>query len=122
MANAANPPAQGPAPNPSRESAAKTDEVTALLLQVLRNVNREVETTLEAENRAASTRELEGNAQKAVVHFREISRDLRTPADGSASFGNSAAGTTAATGTAGAPGSTGSTGTTGSAAQQARPR
>lgn len=96
MANPPNPSTQAHAP--ARDHAANTNDVTALLLEVLRNVNREVETT---------TRELEGDAQKAVVHFCEISRDLRTPADEGAIFGTSTAATTGSTGTTGTSGSTG---------------
>jgi hypothetical protein len=51
--------------------AASTNEVSALLLEVLRNVNREVQTALE----------LEGKALLAVVHFQQISIQLRTLAD-----------------------------------------
>jgi|KBSSwiStaDraftv2_1062776.scaffolds.fasta_scaffold520887_2 hypothetical protein len=56
-----------PAPNPN--------DVTALLLEVLRNVNREVKTTLD----------LSGRALAAVERFRAISISLRTLADASAS-------------------------------------
>jgi hypothetical protein len=73
-------PSPGPAPSPA--------DVTALLLEVLRNVNREVKTTLD----------LSGRAQAAVDHFRAISVSLRTLADGAAfSIGTgTAAGTTPA--------------------------
>ncbi|HEV7476526.1 MAG TPA: hypothetical protein VGO02_02180 [Burkholderiales bacterium] len=71
-------PAPGPAPSPT--------DVTALLLEVLRNVNREVKTTLD----------LSGRAQAAVDHFRAISVSLRTLADGSAFF-NASTGTAAGT-------------------------
>lgn len=97
MAHPANPPAPSPAPSlardPARDPAANMNEVTALLLEVLRNVNREVETTLESESR--TTRDLEGNALKAVLHFREISNSLRTPADGSVTYSGTATGTLA---------------------------
>lgn len=59
-------PGAGPATSPT--------DVTALLLEVLRNVNREVKTSLD----------LPGRAQAAVDHFRAISISLRTLADGSA--------------------------------------
>src|SRR5262249_8605566 len=68
-------------PDPSTQSPA-TDpgpgakEVTELLLDVLRNVNREVQTALE----------LEGNALRAVLHCRAISLSLRTLADGNTFF------------------------------------
>ena len=88
MANPDQPPAKSPAPSPvrdpARDPAANMNVVTALLLEVLRNVNREVETTLESESR--TTRDLEGNALKAVEHFRAISLSLRTPADGSVTY------------------------------------
>jgi len=48
-------------------------ELTAVLLDLLRNVNREVKTTLA----------LDGKAQAAVIHFQAISASLRTLADGS---------------------------------------
>jgi hypothetical protein len=63
---------------PSTQSSASdpgANQVTALLLDVLRNVNREVQTTLE----------LDATAQAAVDHFRAISLSLRTLADGSTS-------------------------------------
>jgi hypothetical protein len=61
---------------PSMQAAATVppaspNEVTALLIEVLRNVNREVKTTLA----------LEGKADFAVKHFRAISIELRTLAD-----------------------------------------
>jgi hypothetical protein len=86
--------ANNPNPSPSPSSSATRDpapapapvpsptDVTALLLEVLRNVNREVQTSLD----------LSGRAQAAVDHFRAISVSLRTLADGSASF-NTATGT-----------------------------
>jgi ABC-type methionine transport system ATPase subunit len=49
-----------------------SDQVTALLLDVLRNVNREVKTTLV----------LDGKAHDAVVNYQAIAADLRTLADG----------------------------------------
>lgn len=62
---------------PSTPAAANTtpanpNDVTALLIEVLRNVNREVATTTPA---------LDGKADFAVRHFRAISIDLRTLAD-----------------------------------------
>ena len=71
-----------PAPAPGVASATSPTDVTALLLEVLRNVNREVRTSLD----------LPGRAQAAVDHFRAISISLRTLADGSAF--NTAPGTT----------------------------
>ena len=55
------PPPPGPAPH----------DVTQLLLDVLRNVNREVKTSLE----------LTDKAKTAVEHFQAISLSLRTLAD-----------------------------------------
>ena len=112
--NQAGAPAPGPASGPT---AANTNDVTALLLEVLRNVNRQVESTRPADKGAS--RELEGNAQKAVEHFRQISLELRTPADGAASFGPARSATTAGTESAGA---TAAPATTGAAAAPARPR
>jgi hypothetical protein len=54
-----------PAPSPG-------GELTTLLLEVLRNVNREVQ----------ATPALDGRAQAAVAHFQAISASLRTLADG----------------------------------------
>lgn len=71
-----------PNPNPSipSVSAAAASDVSALLIEVLRNVNREVQTNLT----------LDGKALAAVRRFQALSRDLRTLADGpSATFGNS---------------------------------
>jgi hypothetical protein len=59
---AAAAPGQPPAPS----------DITAVLLDVLRNVNREVKTVLA----------LDGKAHDAVVHFQAISASLRTLADG----------------------------------------
>lgn len=65
-------------PTPSASSpgdATKTNDssnqVTALLLDVLRNINREVRTTTE----------LNGFASRAIENFRIISDDLRTVSD-----------------------------------------
>jgi hypothetical protein len=62
------------------KSAAAPNELTALLADVLRNVNREVRTSLA----------LDGKAAAAVAHFQQISAELRTLADGpAASLGGS---------------------------------
>lgn len=56
---------------PAAPAPAGNNDVTALLLDVLRNVNREVKSTL-----ALSTA-----AQAAILHFRAIAISLRTLAD-----------------------------------------
>ena len=67
MSKSDTPTTQSPASYPGPG----TNDVTALLLEVLRNVNSEVKTTLE----------LDGRAQAAVVHFQAISISLRTLTD-----------------------------------------
>ncbi len=62
-------PNPGPAPGPNPDP---TKDIVALLLNVLRNVDREVKTALE----------LDGRAKAAVVRFQAISADLATLADG----------------------------------------
>lgn len=56
------------AESPSPAASSSTDELVALLLQVMRNVDREVKTALE----------LGTEAQAAVARFRAISADLAT--------------------------------------------
>jgi hypothetical protein len=64
-----------PAHHEPQRSQAAPSELTAALLDVLRNVNREVKTTLA----------LDGKAAAAVAHFQAIAASLRTLADGAAS-------------------------------------
>jgi hypothetical protein len=64
-----------PAYHEPQRSQAAPSELTAALLDVLRNVNREVKTTLA----------LDGKAAAAVAHFQAIAASLRTLADGAAS-------------------------------------
>lgn len=67
-------------PGPAADAPYPSNDVGALLIEVLRNVNREVQTTLA----------LDGKALAAVQRFQAISRDLRTLADGpSSGFSNS---------------------------------
>jgi hypothetical protein len=66
------------AKTPAVAAATAPTDVTALLLDVLRNVNREV--------RCATV--LDGRAAQAVADYRRIATDLRTLADGpTSSFG-----------------------------------
>ena len=67
-----DPAPQRASPDPAYAPAVATNELTQLLLDLLRNVNSEVKTTLA----------LDGRAQAAVAHFQAISLSLRTLADG----------------------------------------
>jgi hypothetical protein len=68
--------------DPHRSQAAAPSELTQALLDVLRNVNREVKTTLA----------LDGKAAAAVAHFQAIAASLRTLADGSPASSTKGAG------------------------------
>jgi hypothetical protein len=57
---------------PARTQAAAGDDVAALLLSILRDVNRQA---------ATSTPQLSINASAAVANFRLIAESLRTLAD-----------------------------------------
>jgi hypothetical protein len=64
-------PASSPA-QPARPQAAAGDDVAALLLSILRDVNRQA---------ATGTPQLSINAAAAVANFRQIAESLRTLAD-----------------------------------------
>ena len=76
-------PAAQYAHDPHRAQPAAPSELTAALLDVIRNVNREVKTTLA----------LDGKAAAAVAHFQAISASLRTLADGVVALSTKGAGT-----------------------------
>ncbi len=66
-------PAPSPSPvQPARPQAAASDDVAALLLNILRDVNRQA---------ATNTPQLSINANAAVANFRLIAQSLRTLAD-----------------------------------------